>query len=118
MEIVEKLSALKKKLTLQKHDKEAKTGYLTSPIEDYFACLNIDSKKLEKLLEKDLANWNENLKMTEKAMEGMKERLAIFLSQQERAMADLLNPAQFLSGSFEKYEICKLPLVGDQVGPE
>jgi len=56
-EIIVKVAALKKKLTLQKHDKVTKEGYLTSPIENYIACLNVNTVKLDQLLQKDLANW-------------------------------------------------------------
>ena len=44
-------------------------------------------------MKKDLANWTKNLQKTEKAMDKMREKIAIQLSQQETAMANLLNPA-------------------------
>ena len=55
--------------------------------------------------------------MTEQAMDKMKEKIAIHLSQQETAIANLLNPAQFLRHNYT-YDLCKLPMVGAQVSAD
>ena len=37
-EIVEKINAVKQKLTNNKYDKEARKGFLSNSLEEYFAC--------------------------------------------------------------------------------
>ena len=75
------MAAVKKKLTQQKFDEDSKTGYLTQDLEKYFACFNIDAKKLEELFESEVKKWDANLRKTEKAIGKMTEKLAVLLSQ-------------------------------------
>ena len=56
-EIVEKVQALKEKLTQQKYNKDSRTGCLTGQIDDYFECFCVDTEDLETLLQEDLENW-------------------------------------------------------------
>ena len=49
---------------------------------------------------------------TEKANEKLNEKMVSLMSQQERAIANLLNPAQYLKST---YELIDLPLFGKDV---
>ena len=56
-EIQEKIEALKTKLTQNQYDAKSKKGYLRSKMDDYFACLKLDSQKFAQLLLDDHEAW-------------------------------------------------------------
>ena len=79
-EIVERVDAVKKKLTLAKFDEASGKGYLMRDLDEYFACFHIDTERLETLFDCELTSWNENLRRTVEQMNQMKEKPSTLLS--------------------------------------
>ena len=72
---MERVEALKKKLTLQKYDKEAKTGCLTNEMTEYLKCFVIKKDRLEFLLQMDMNNWSQNEKKLGQRMDELKQQI-------------------------------------------
>ena len=81
-------------------------------VDEYLGCLDLGTEKLQDLFTKDETRWTLHLKKTEKGLPKMTETLTVFLADQERKLAEILNPAQFTK---TKFILKKLAMWGEKV---
>ena len=74
-DVIEQLQEIKQKFMARIHSHDNKRGVLTSKLDEYLACLNLGTKALKQLFDKDEKKWIENLKKTQQGLTKMTENL-------------------------------------------
>lgn len=95
--VIDQLEAIKRKFSDRIYREDLNPdGVLTCALDEYLKCLDLDMERLEQFLLQDEQKWDLNLKQTKEGLDRMSQSLIAFSSEQEKRLADLLNPEKFI----------------------